>query len=357
MPVPRKLPARVAIATNNGDIGGGEVMLLSIARALVELGVQTTVVGPSSPSGLVDEARARGFETVELPADGRREWMLALRRWDARDRDGILWCNGLVPSFATAGHTNRVVHLHQRPQSRAQQAIAPIARRGALTTLVPSYDMASSISSTRVLENWVPPIEEGRRLPSVSDDRFTVGFLGRTSSDKGIGVLAQAMRELESAHPGRFELLIGGAPRFVDDRDRDRVEAALSGIAGITRRPGWVAPRDFFASVDLFVVPSVWREPFGLVAAEAMSARVPVVVSDAGALAEVVGNDAASVVPAGDAGALADVILKRSREAGDSFANTSRVSALHERWRSHYSPDAGRERVARLLGDLGVELD
>lgn len=41
----------------------------------------------------------------------------------------------------------------------------------------------------------------------------------------------------------------------------------------------------------MLVVPSIAPESFGLVVAEAMSARIPVIVSDAGALAEVVGGE------------------------------------------------------------------
>ena len=33
------------IATNNGDMGGGEVMLLNVARAARSLGYKVTIVG------------------------------------------------------------------------------------------------------------------------------------------------------------------------------------------------------------------------------------------------------------------------------------------------------------------------
>jgi len=61
---------------------------------------------------------------------------------------------------------------------------------------------------------------------------------------------------------------------------------------------------ELFAWAEVVVVPSRWAEAFGLVAAEAMAAGAAVVVSDAGALPEVVG-DAGRVFPAGDAAALA----------------------------------------------------
>jgi glycosyltransferase involved in cell wall biosynthesis len=48
-------------------------------------------------------------------------------------------------------------------------------------------------------------------------------------------------------------------------------------------------PRQFYRLTRLVVMPSVWRESFGRVAAEAMLNGIPVVASDRGALPEVVG--------------------------------------------------------------------
>jgi glycosyltransferase involved in cell wall biosynthesis len=53
-------------------------------------------------------------------------------------------------------------------------------------------------------------------------------------------------------------------------------------------------PADYFALTRLLVVPSVWPEPFGRVAAEAMINGVPPLVGDRGALPDVVGGDVAS---------------------------------------------------------------
>ena len=52
------------IATNNGDIGGGEVMLLNIARAARSLGCKVTIVGPSEPKQLVEAAADEGFPAL-----------------------------------------------------------------------------------------------------------------------------------------------------------------------------------------------------------------------------------------------------------------------------------------------------
>lgn len=345
----QKLPRRVTIATNNGDMGGGEVMLLNIARACAELGVDVTIVGPSQPSELVDSARAAGFETVVLEASGRRAWMRSLRRWDARERRGLLWCNGLVPALATAGHPDRIVHVHSTV-SRARQALVTVARRRARAVLVPSKSMLDDVRRAAVFSNWVAPVAAPARDPR-RDNAFVVGYLGRLSVDKGVPILARALRVLDDAHPGRFRLVLAGEPRFVSEHDREEVEDALTRVTGLVDRPGWIEPSDLFARVDLLVCPSVWAEPFGLVAAEAMAARTPLIVSDAGALTEVVGATGSAIVPAGDVPALAATILHYAEGRVDTAAA---VEAGYARWHAEYSPEAGRERTRALLTSLGA---
>jgi len=77
---------------------------------------------------------------------------------------------------------------------------------------------------------------------------------------------------------------------------------SLNAIRGIdfSRYPQIMAappvptPADYFALTRILVVPSVWREPFGRVAAEAMINGVPPLVSDRGSLPDVIGGDFAA---------------------------------------------------------------
>jgi glycosyltransferase involved in cell wall biosynthesis len=50
-------------------------------------------------------------------------------------------------------------------------------------------------------------------------------------------------------------------------------------------------PADYFALTRILVVPSVWEEPFGRVAAEAMINAIPPLVSERGSLPHVIGGD------------------------------------------------------------------
>lgn len=340
---------KVSLATNNGDVGGGEVMLLNLAGILTEIGLEVDVVGPSKPGGLVAAARTRGLHVVELQANGRLEWMRALRDWDKRSREGLLWCNGIVPGAATAGHSNRILHLHQLPRGRSQRLLAGFARLGTLATLVPSEWMRSQIPGSLTLKNWTEPLEF--RAPGATDSGITIlGFLGRPSASKGVTVLVSALKILESSHPGEFRLRIGGEPFFVSEEEKQVVETALNDVADLTTREGWVDKADFLQNIDLLVVPSVWPETFGLVAAEAMSAGVPVIVSDAGALSTVVA-DSRDVFPVSDSEALALAIL-RKRDEGLS----ARVDENYARWEANFSPHSAQQSVRGILSQVVMGL-
>ncbi|WP_347042829.1 glycosyltransferase family 4 protein [Brachybacterium nesterenkovii] len=341
--------SRIAIAANNGDIGGGEVMLLNIADSLREIGHEVLVLGPSRPDGIVREAVARDFETVALRASGRPDYMSSLWWWRVRYSKMPLWCNGLVPVAATAGLGPRLAHLHIIPAG-ARRSAARLGALGADEVLVPSRFMAGAIAGSRVLENWTLDIEMVPRRDRSASDPVRVGFLGRLSLDKGIGVLIDALERVRKEMAQDVVLVVGGESRFVPERERSQVEGMLSRAGTDVERRGWVDRTDFFSGIDLAVFPSIWPEPFGLVAAEAMACGVPFVVSDAGALPEVVGDEHPWIARAGDVGSLASTIVEALR-ASDADRAAHRAYG-RARWSRSYSPPAGTERVSRLLASL-----
>ncbi len=332
---------RLTLAANNGDMGGGEVMLLAMAEAARELGHDVEVVAPASPGELAGRARGAGFRTVEIAGAGRLAYLTNLRAWDRAHRQGWLWCHGLVPATATAGHRDRVVHLHQLPRSRRQRAFLAAARPGAERIVVPSRFMASRVSGAHVLENWTASF--GVRSARPSDGDVVVGFLGRLSVDKGILVLCEALELLRTRRSGRYRGVLAGDARLADD-DGSAIAAAVDRLGDAVVRPGWLDRLQFANAVDLAVFPSIFPESFGLVVAEAMSARLPFVASDVGALPEVGGPGRIYPRP-GDATALADAI-----EA--TLAEPDRTQVGYDRWLTMFSPEAGRARLAEVLASL-----
>ena len=78
------------IASNQGSMGGGEVMMLAIAEAARELGREVTVVAPQTPGDVVEEALRRGFRVMAIHGDTTAKYLASLRRWDATERRGLL---------------------------------------------------------------------------------------------------------------------------------------------------------------------------------------------------------------------------------------------------------------------------
>ena len=242
----------IALAANNGEVGGGEVMLLATARLLSELGNEVEVVGPDAPEGregVLDLAEAEGYPVHRLSID-RRRYLHELRDWHGGRRD-LLWCHGLVPAFATAGRPRRVVHLHKLP-TRAQHAGYLTARSRSWLTLVPSRWMATRVPSARVLPNWTPDLGYA---PRTAGEPRRLGYLGRHAVDKGLVVLADALTALDDATP--VQLVLAGEPRFTDEAGARRVAEAMERLGGGAERVGWVDPVALLRDVDGLVVPSV----------------------------------------------------------------------------------------------------
>ena len=131
----------------------------------------------------------------------------------------------------------------------------------------------------------------------------TFAFLGRLVSTKGVRVLLNAAQQLKAKGLAFRVKIIGQGP------DRPALEKLVRDlqVEDCVRFLGYVPieqlDRDL-ADVTAVVMPSLAGEVFGLVAAEEMQRGRLVIVSDIGALAEVVG-DSGLKFPPGDADALA----------------------------------------------------
>ncbi len=143
--------------------------------------------------------------------------------------------------------------------------------------------------------------------------RFTATFLGRPSRGKGAKVLLDAWRSsgleataalvLVGAGSGSPRVPAGGAVTFVGPQPPEQV-------------------RNFLAAADVLVLPSLrtrdFREPWGLVANEAMNQSTPIIASDevgavAGGLVRHERNGL--VVKAGDPVALGDALRRLHDDA------------------------------------------
>jgi glycosyltransferase involved in cell wall biosynthesis len=151
----------------------------------------------------------------------------------------------------------------------------------------------------RVIWNGVETSPNHRHTPRTGD--FVFGFLGRLVPEKGIETLLAACHLL----PGSgWQLRVAGRAQEGDAAYRKLAEGMPVTFLGFTD------PAAFLRGIDLLVVPSIWREPFGLTVVEAFAQSVPVIGSKLGALVDLVGAVGEEwLIPPGDPAALADRMM------------------------------------------------
>lgn len=104
---------------------------------------------------------------------------------------------------------------------------------------------------------------------------------------KGVFVFARIAEQLHRRRPDIPFLIVEGRCG-VEWLQRTGLD--LSGLTNLNVMRNTPDPRDFYRASRLILMPSLWRESFGRVAAEAMISGIPVLASSRGALAEVVGE-------------------------------------------------------------------
>lgn len=147
---------------------------------------------------------------------------------------------------------------------------------------------------------------EGETNPGNKEN--TVFFVGRLVREKGVHVLLEAAPMVLSEVPGTKFVIAGKGPVMEELRSR----AYSLGLENHVHFTGYIddATRNrLLHSASVAVFPSLY-EPFGIVALEAMAARVPVVASDTGGLSEIIehGKDGLKCYP-GNPKSLADQVI------------------------------------------------
>ncbi len=144
---------------------------------------------------------------------------------------------------------------------------------------------------------WEPYIQKQagalKRKLRIPEHHKVVLFAGRVIPKKGVHILVTAMEQVLKEYPDCC-LVVLGSGWFGNTRPSPYIKTlhkmALK-IAKNVRFTNYVHPGDlplYFALGDVFVCPSQWDEPFGLVNTEAMASGVPVVASARGGIPEVV---------------------------------------------------------------------
>ena len=233
------------------------------------------------------------------------------------------------------------------------------ARQAASTYGAASLIVANSHFLAGEIGRLYPAVADRVRVlsPGIELQQFThhtaatragVLFVGRLVPDKGVDVLIRAMAILGTGR-GSDEGAVGPLTVLGDGPERARL-AALAGTLQVDLDlrgdVGRAVVADAMQRAAVVAVPSVYREPLGLVAIEAMASGAIVVASATGGLVEtVIDGETGLAVPPGDVDALAAAIGRAADFASDPIAGPAMRAAG---WDMAVTHDVRRSAAASL---------
>lgn len=162
--------------------------------------------------------------------------------------------------------------------------------------------------------------EAVRKELGISPDEKVIGTAARLCPEKGLFELLYAFSRIVRKYPNVRLLIVGegqskaGLRALAEELSfSDRV--IFTGLRYDMER--------MYSAMDVFVLSSIWDEPFGLVVIEAMAMKKPVIATSVGGIVEIIENGHNGIlVPRKDINALSDAIsrLMEDNEFSDKIA-------------------------------------
>ena len=120
-------------------------------------------------------------------------------------------------------------------------------------------------------------------------------FVGRIVPQKGLHLLLEAIDKVFCHFPQATLRIVGGI-NFGSSKEDEYLKTLKCKSEHWGERIVWVGPVPHnqimleFQQADLFICPSIWNEPLGMVNAEAMACGLPIVAFAKGGIPEIVGD-------------------------------------------------------------------
>lgn len=135
----------------------------------------------------------------------------------------------------------------------------------------------------------IPPKVSGSErdtlLKKLPKKRYSIGYLGRIASEKGLNYLLEAIPALQKNLGNDFIIILAGPKKTVGEENyKKQIEALLKTYPEFVIQLGELSDQQlgaFYSLLDVFVLPSTNNtEAFGMVQVEAMYCGTPVVATN-----------------------------------------------------------------------------
>lgn len=161
----------------------------------------------------------------------------------------------------------------------------------------------------------------------IRDRNKDIVFLGRLVSDKGADVLLKAIALLKLKAYFPKVSIIGNGPEL----DKLHQLTAELGIGSQVSFLGQLTGESLVDQLNqhrIMVVPSIWEEPFGIVALEGIACGCIIIGSNGGGLSEAIGK-CGLTFPNGDSNALSDLILSVLNNFEENYQVFQKEAPMH----------------------------
>ena len=360
------------------DLGGAEVLRLSILKEMVRRQYDVELLQLRDPGQLTESVKALGVPTESLGNRGSLLDWSGVRRlkefFKTKDYDVVQssqFLTNLHTGFAcrSLGIRNHIIEEHgiylwkkfhhrlldRTFNSRAAAVIAcstKVAESAADNLSLPQsridviHNCVGEEHLSPINPNW-KSTETGQSeradLVGALDAQHLTGIVGTLRWEKGHRFLLEAWQQLHQQNrlsPQHHLLIIG------DGLLRGELESLAKKLPNVHFLGSVSDTRSILRCLDLFVLPSV-NEGFGIAIIEAMAAGVPVISTRSGGIPEVITAGTGVLVAPENSAELASAINQAVDRDGPET-----IAAARKRVEDHFTPKAYVDRLESIYARL-----
>jgi glycosyltransferase involved in cell wall biosynthesis len=384
-------PARILYVQPNSEVGGSDLCLVRLFRALDQSRFKPFVVLPHD-GPMVSLYKKAGATVLfspmmqlrTLPSPTYQARYLAsfwssvgkLKRLIKEHQIDLVHTNSLFCLYgawaARAARCRHVWHIREIPPAIpvARWVYAKMVLRLSDLIIPMTQSCGHGLFGKRLdnpkfqflhdaidLQEFGPHIS-GQRIRSelqIPDGTLLVGFVARLDPWKGLNVFIEAAAIVSKQFPQAKFIIAGGAPAGFEQHERQMNQ--LCQRLGLTDRVLFLGFKyrildipEVMSALDVFCHTSIRPEPFGLVLIEAMACARPVVAAAAGGPLEIVIDGETGFLTApGSAEAHAKAVCRLLADPNRAIAMGA---AGRRRAESHFSLEQFGEKINAIYDKL-----